>query len=103
MDTKPDPSHIAYQACNMFNKKPAEIKGAFSMYSHDRFSSLIIQGIAKSLIEQGCTEEQVKWVLAHKAIRRMLDGEEDTLIEFGAQLAKEHALVDVAKEYKEQS
>lgn len=100
MNNEDKASNIAYQACNMYNKKPAEIEGSFTMYSHDRFSSLIIQGIAKELLNQGCTEDQVKYALAHKAIRWMLDGEEETLMQFGAELAKEHNLADVAKEYK---
>lgn len=94
-------SQIAYKACNLYVKTKENIDGGFHMYSHDRFSSLIIKGIAKYLLEKGCTEEEIKYALAHKAIRWGLDADEQMFEDLGKEWAKEHELENVAKEERE--
>lgn len=101
MSNEQKASKISYQACNMYPKKTEIIDGFFLMYSHDRFSSLIIQGVSKYLLDQGCTEEEVKYALCHKAIRWSLDADEEMLQEFGKEWAKEHEIESVAKEERE--
>jgi hypothetical protein len=97
MDNYNNADLISYQACDLYNKKPAEIEGSFTMYSHSRFASLMIHGIAEQLFDEGCTEKQVKEVLASKSVRWMLDKNEDELINFGKELAKEYELGAAAK------
>lgn len=92
---------IAFQACNMYQKKTEIIDGFFLMYSHNRFSSLIVQGISKYLLDQGCTEEEVKYALCHKTIRWGLDADEEMFQEFGKKWATDHQLENIAKEVRE--
>ena len=93
-------SNIAYQACNLYDKKPKEIEGSFTMYSHDRFASLIIKGIAEQMLEDGCSEAQIKEVLASKSIRWGLDAHEDDLIDWGKLFAKTLGFKDQYKDAK---
>lgn len=91
---------IAYQACNLFEKKPKEIDGSFTMYSYYRFSSLIIHGIAQQMIDEGCSEAQIKQVLASKSVRWGLDSDEDMFIEYGKQFARKHGFSEQYKDAK---
>jgi len=93
-------SSIAYQACNLFDKNPKEIEGSFTMYSHDRFASLIIAGIAEQMIKDGCGEAQIKMVLASKSIRWGLDAHEDELIQWGQKFARDCGFKDEYKDAK---
>ena len=81
---------ISYQACNMLNKNPQNIEGSFTMYSYGRFSNLIIHGIAQQMIDEGCSESQIKEVLSSKLVRWGLDSDEDIFIEYGKQFARKH-------------
>ena len=101
MSNEQKASEIAYQACNLYVKTKENIEGGFHMYSHDRFSSLIIKGIANYLLEKGSTEEEIKYVLAHKAIRWGLDADEQMFEDIGKEWAKEHELENVVKEARE--
>ncbi len=91
-------SNIAFLACELFPKAESkyfkEHEGTFTMYSYSRFSSLIIQGIAQQMLDNGCSEEQIKAILASKDIRWGLDADEDMLIEWGKNFAERHNFKD---------
>lgn len=93
-------SEIAFQACELFPKDKSKIDGAFTMYSYSRFSSCVILGIAQQMIDDGCSEAQIKEVLASKLIRWGLDADEDKFVEYGKQFARDHNFKEEFKDAK---
>lgn len=87
-------SEIAGAAHQLWQEHPHKdmYEHPFTMYSYNRFTRLILQGIALQMLEQGSTEEHIRDVLASKHIRWMLDKEEMFLVRIGRNLAKENEL-----------
>lgn len=87
--------NIACDARNLFANGTRE--NSFTMYSFDKFSRLIICGMCEQMLSEGCTEDQIKEVLASKHVRWMLDGAEGQLIEIGYKLAQNYNMSREAK------
>lgn len=82
---------MANAAYQLFHANPhvgeALDEVSFPMYSHDRFSKLVIEGMVLRLFERGFSSEEVKLFLKSKKVRHLLDREEDRLVELGKAMA----------------
>jgi hypothetical protein len=93
-------SSIAFEAVPLYPKSAEDVNKyeenrAFTMYSYERFSSLIIQGIAQEMLSQGRSVDDVKWVLQSKHIRWGLDSMEDQFIELGKEFARKQGFKEL--------